>query len=699
MKVKIIIIICFILTIGLSSYAQTFKIIGNDTVNRIDAKGQKQGRWIENERLNDAIGSYKNNKRVDTWRIYNYLGELDEEVKYVNGKRLNDNVKMRRIRAKFGDDDGVKMKMKDHFDIDFHFSDYSKEVGKIEYTNVTAKVLELKGDNYEQVLEFNSGAFSYIKNIPLQPNKNYKILLSLPGYLKREYLANTHLTSSTDSINNFVQGFNVAFYKKYNRKLAPEALKMPSNIMKYNKEYKSLTVDWRYGTYLYDKFESLDKSTKEKLITELDNTNNTEIIELQEQKKQQDEQINKLNSEKLLKESEARANKLEAQQKERELELISKEKLLQEFKIKEQQLEASQKAKEINLLNQNQLITELKLSGQELEIRQQNIEAEKKKQELKSSKLEQDKKTEEVRKEKLMRNFSLVGLLFVLGLVFFVYRSLRQNKKAKAIIEQQKQIVESQKHLVDEKQKEIIDSINYAKRIQYTLLAHKDFLSTYIPQYFVYFNPKDIVSGDFYWATKKGNKFYLAVCDSTGHGVPGAFMSLLNIGFLSEAINEKGIERPNDVFNYVRQKLVDNLSKDGQKDGFDGILICLNLDTKQITYSAANNKPILVKNNKFIELEADRMPVGMGERKEDFKLHTVDAQQGDILYLYTDGYADQFGGPKGKKFKYKPLNELIIGNHTKPLQEQKIVLQNNFDSWRGNLEQVDDVCVVGIKIS
>jgi serine phosphatase RsbU (regulator of sigma subunit) len=265
----------------------------------------------------------------------------------------------------------------------------------------------------------------------------------------------------------------------------------------------------------------------------------------------------------------------------------------------------------------------------------------------------------------------------------------------------QKQEVEHKNHIIEEKQKEIIDSINYAKRIQYTLLAHADFLNQYLPQHFVLFNPKDIVSGDFYWATKKDNKFYLAVCDSTGHGVPGAFMSLLNIGFLSEAINEKNILEPHEVFNFVRKRLVDNLNQDGQKDGFDGILICFELtgsnQTKTITYAAANNKPILIKNGQYNELAADKMPVGAGERKEDFKLYSIDVEQGDSLYLYTDGYADQFGGPKGKKFKYKPLNELILGNHTQSLSNQKKVLPDNFNDWRGNLEQVDDVCIIGLK--
>ena len=175
-------------------------------------------------------------------------------------------------------------------------------------------------------------------------------------------------------------------------------------------------------------------------------------------------------------------------------------------------------------------------------------------------------------------------------------------------------------------------------------------------------------------------------------------MSLLSIGFLSEAINEKGIEKPNEVFNYVRQRLVDNISKEEQKDGFDGILICIDQKTKHITYSAANNKPILIQNGQIKELESDRMPVGMGECKDEFKLHTIDAKNGDTLYLYTDGYADQFGGPKGKKFKSKALNELILSHCHNSLEQQNEILSSNFETWRGNLEQVDDVCLLAIKL-
>ncbi len=303
-----------------------------------------------------------------------------------------------------------------------------------------------------------------------------------------------------------------------------------------------------------------------------------------------------------------------------------------------------------------------------------------------------------IKEQRIVTYFIITALLLLAVLAYFIFKGLTHQKKANAIISKQKQLVEHQKDIVDEKQKEILDSIHYAKRIQTALLAHKDFLDINIKNNFVLFKPKDIVSGDFYWATNHENNFYLAVCDSTGHGVPGAFMSILNIGFLSEAIKEKNILEPNKILNYVRNRLIESISKDEQKDGFDGILLCINQHTNQITYASAHNAPVLVSDNKIIDLPKDKMPVGQGERKQEFNLFSVDVKKGDTLYLYTDGYADQFGGEKGKKFKYKPLNELLLANTRLTMVEQNLVLQTTFDNWKGNLEQVDDVLLIGMKI-
>ncbi|MBL7937478.1 MAG: SpoIIE family protein phosphatase [Bacteroidia bacterium] len=326
------------------------------------------------------------------------------------------------------------------------------------------------------------------------------------------------------------------------------------------------------------------------------------------------------------------------------------------------------------------------------------FETEKKDQENKSLALQNKLSSQTIKQQKLITYFTVGGFLIVSFLAFFIFKGLKKQRKANAIIAFQKQEVQHQKELVDEKQKEILDSIHYAKRIQAALLANKDLVDKNLPENFILFKPKDIVSGDFYWATEHDNKFYLAICDSTGHGVPGAFMSLLNIGFLSEAIKEKNIDKPNEIFNYVRNRLISSISNEGQKDGMDGILICWDIKTRELTYAAANNEPILISNNQIMELPKDRMPVGKGENEKSFGIHTVKYQAGDTLYLYTDGYADQFGGPKGKKFKYKQLNELLLSVSNSPLAMQAETLNLNIEKWKGDLEQVDDICIVGIKL-
>jgi serine phosphatase RsbU (regulator of sigma subunit) len=333
------------------------------------------------------------------------------------------------------------------------------------------------------------------------------------------------------------------------------------------------------------------------------------------------------------------------------------------------------------------------------------------------AKFDSDKKEQEItllQKDKQMsvwlRNSLLVGSLLLVFLAVSLYSRNKVKHKANVElslknknIEDQKKIVEHQKLSLEVHQKEIVDSINYARRIQYALLANSKLIDKYLPQHFVLFKPKDIVSGDFYWATEHNGKFYMAVCDCTGHGVPGAFMSLLNIGFLSEAIKEKNIIEPHEIFNYVRTRLIESISKEDQQDGMDGILVCFDvntndLNTLKVSYAASNNGPLLIKENEAVLLAKDKMPVGKGDRMQSFNQYSIEMNKGDSLYLYTDGYADQFGGEKGKKYKYKQLNELLKVNVSLSMAEQSKVLHQHFISWKGDLEQVDDVLIVGIRV-
>lgn len=287
--------------------------------------------------------------------------------------------------------------------------------------------------------------------------------------------------------------------------------------------------------------------------------------------------------------------------------------------------------------------------------------------------------------------FSYPNLVFTVLLIFMGLRVFKNENLKYA------RQIEEQKHSLQEKNTEMTDSINYAKRIQYTLLAQSSLLNDNLPEHFILFKPKDLVSGDFYWAAKKNHLFYLAVCDSTGHGVPGAFMSLLNISFLNEASNEKQITEPDQILNYVRGRLIETISHEGGQDGMDAVLICYSSENNRLTYAAANNAPFLVRNGEIAHLPKDKMPVGKGEKTDPFSLHVVDLQKGDCFYLATDGYADQFGGAAGKKFKMKQLEALLLAYHTSSMAKQSEALDETFKKWKGDLEQVDDICITGIR--
>lgn len=291
---------------------------------------------------------------------------------------------------------------------------------------------------------------------------------------------------------------------------------------------------------------------------------------------------------------------------------------------------------------------------------------------------------------------SIVNLfiLFVTTILFFIFFRRENLLFQKAILKQ--------KDIIEEKQKEILDSINYAKRIQFSLLASENLLNQNLPEHFVLFKPKDVVSGDFYWATPTADGFVFITADCTGHGVPGAFMSLLNISKLSQAINENKITRPDLILNNIRTEIIKALNTEGSeesKDGMDAVLCKLDIKNMKLQYAAANNSFYIIRHNELLICKADKMPVGIGHDDSiSFTFNEMALEKGDIVYTFTDGYADQFGGPKGKKFKYKQLEDVLISICHLPMKEQSILLNQKFEDWKGRLDQVDDVLIIGVKI-
>jgi serine phosphatase RsbU (regulator of sigma subunit) len=304
----------------------------------------------------------------------------------------------------------------------------------------------------------------------------------------------------------------------------------------------------------------------------------------------------------------------------------------------------------------------------------------------------------------LRKNIVIIfSLLFLVATGFFSRWMYKRFKLTSA----QKEIIEHQKQDVDEKNKNITDSINYAKRIQDAMLPEEKLRLRLFPESFVLFLPKDIVSGDFFWFAERDQLVYAAVVDCTGHGVPGAFMSMIGNAFLNEIVNNLGILEPGAILNELKRKVILTLKQSeldsNSRDGMDIALICYNKEKRSIAFAGANNPVWIVSDMEgkavLTEVKGIKQPIGFHHVDAPFDSHIIDCKVGDTLYLLSDGYADQFGGAFGKKFKYKQLKDHLVLFSSQTMPSQRTALHQTFQQWKGNLEQVDDVLIIGIKIT
>jgi serine phosphatase RsbU (regulator of sigma subunit) len=508
----------------------------------------------------------------------------------------------------------------------------------------------------------------------------------------------------------------------------------PVNALQYYESYLAIR----------DSLQLQEKLSQEQLkqrISRLDRSEKDLLIRLKE------EQVNELAINRLTLQLEREEQAKELLLRENDLQLLEQERLRQSLVITEQQYQVKQQERQNRILEQEQRIANFALEQEQ----QKQKEAE---QEI--TLLEQQQRLDQLslEKQKEQRRALIGTVILMILVVILVTGSLVLTRKKNLLLARQKKEIEEknldleykneeisaqrdeieaqrdeieaqrnmvyeQKAAIEQYSGEVTNSIEYAQRIQSTTLPDLDVLREYVSDYFLLFRPRDIVSGDFYWLANVEGSTVLSVADCTGHGVPGAFMSVMGMSLLKEIVQKEYFTHPGVILRRMRKEIIKSLGQKGesgeQRDGMDMSLIEINHEENQIQYAGAYNSLYLIRKNSvkapdiadlnvmegkdytLYDIPADRMPIAYYERMDKFTTHRFQIEEGDQLYLYTDGYADQFGGEKGKKYKYKPFKRLILENAGLSMEKQNLILAQTLDEWQGDFDQVDDICMIGLK--
>ena len=308
------------------------------------------------------------------------------------------------------------------------------------------------------------------------------------------------------------------------------------------------------------------------------------------------------------------------------------------------------------------------------------------------------KQSSQLKSRKKTTTILTVGLSILGALMLFLIYMFKKKAEAQRLIEKQKKQVDAAFDELEEKNTEILDSINYAKRIQSAILPPKKMIKGCFENSFILYKPKDIVAGDFYWLEQKDKKVLFAAADCTGHGVPGAMVSVVCNNALNRSVREYALSEPGQILDKTREIVIKEFEKseDEVKDGMD-IALC-SLEGNKLQYAGAHNPLWIIRNGKVLETKANKQPIGKFDKQLPYTTHTFELKKGDSIYIFSDGYVDQFGGEKGKKFKSKTFKSLLLSIQEKTMEEQKVSIDNAFETWKGSIDQIDDVCVIGIKV-
>jgi serine phosphatase RsbU (regulator of sigma subunit)/tetratricopeptide (TPR) repeat protein len=456
-----------------------------------------------------------------------------------------------------------------------------------------------------------------------------------------------------------------------------------------------------------------DSLEREQKVVEQTNTQkelNIEKTEKEMRLKLADEEMNELQLKRMKLEAEKKQKELDLLRKQSELEASEKKRILQSLIVTRQQHEAELRNREMKSLEQEKAIKELQLKQKESEQKEQE-------KEISLLQVEKDRQTE-ARKRAIYTTIltALIGILILLGLITTRRKNTVLAKQKKEIEEKndaledknqeiltQTEHIVNQTKIIEEKNRSITDSIQYASRIQEAVLTPVSDIRQLFNDSFILFRPRDIVSGDFYWGLRKSGKIYVAAADCTGHGVPGAFMSMLGTTFLNELNTRQDFSDAASVLNDLRKNVIAALRQKGQEgeaqDGMDIALCIIDRNNSAIHFAGANNPLYQIHNGELNIIKGDRMPIGIHINSEaPFTDHSLKIEKGDLFYIFSDGMADQFGGPENKKLKSAAMQQLLIDVHKEPFDRQHELIEKAFDEWKGENEQVDDVLLIGFNV-
>jgi len=765
---SILVIILLLLNLVKGQNIKSYNLHFGDTVSVTDHNELKQGRWVylgqdkieswfKDYKPNQIVeeGYYKDNKKTGIWIRYHTNGKIQSELKYVND--TIDGL------AKYYSKNGLllveglkknKEFIGDYFIYDPTGKRFKKEAskknsyailtfnGKVEKSGKGIADIKIRVKREEVSTHVTTSDVNGNFNLNLELGFEYVISFKKESFNDYSIIVNTDVGDITDtsvySLKNWVVTMSDNMATSISTDFMSFLLNKPSGKIYFNKKKKEFTSDGVYVNLFKRQLRGISKSTQALLAQAAEDKKQLEIENLKMEASQKMNEIYLLKQSQDLieadikkKEAEILAQKLEAEKKEKDLSIAEQQRKIKDLQfdqqkaiLEKQMLQAERSAKEIEHLAMLKKIQELELKDKQTALTKTNedlaesvAENIKRGKELDFAKREKQIKENEL-KQKMFYFYILVGgLVLVCLFAFFVFRSFRQKKKANILLEQQsveilaqKSEIEQKSLLLEQKNLETEQSIQYAKRIQHAILPPHSEIGKYLKDYFILYKSKDIVSGDFYFFSDKHVKsgvIHIASVDCTGHGVPGAFMSVIGHEKLNEAVSTS--KEPSQILaelnKGVKTALRQSSDAASTKDGMD-LCICslpskMDSDSINISYAGAN-RPLWIVRDKAEEIEeikATKLAIGgFTEDLQEFEQHDVTLKKGDTIYLFSDGYADQFGGVKKKKLMTGKFKDLILSIQHLGMKDQQNYLDTFIEEWMDGLEQIDDILVIGIKL-